>query len=137
MSGFLNHLDYRDLDGETWLLLRPLRYYSETAGGMVVVPRGFKTDLASIPRFFHRVIPKSGRHNYAAVVHDYLYKRNGIRCVNGIKKVLSRQECDMVFLEGMAARECPAWRRWVMYWAVRLCGWRPWNGHVRKNSAGD
>ena len=39
----------------------------------VNVPTGFVTDLASIPRPFWSVFPKTGRYAYAAIVHDYLY----------------------------------------------------------------
>ena len=39
----------------------------------VRVPKGFTTDLASIPRAFTWLIPKLGRHLVPAVVHDYCY----------------------------------------------------------------
>lgn len=40
----------------------------------VSVPRGFCTDLASIPQFFWSFgLPRTGRYAYAAIVHDFLY----------------------------------------------------------------
>ena len=39
----------------------------------VRVPKGFVTDLASVPRIFWSKYPPIGRYAYAAVVHDYLY----------------------------------------------------------------
>jgi hypothetical protein len=39
----------------------------------VRVPKGFVTDLASVPRPFWTKYPPVGRYAYAAVVHDYLY----------------------------------------------------------------
>jgi hypothetical protein len=40
---------------------------------LVIVPRGFETDYASIPRAFWVILAPTGKHTYAAVVHDYLY----------------------------------------------------------------
>jgi hypothetical protein len=39
----------------------------------VNVPSGFVTDLASVPRLFWSVFPRTGRYAYAAIAHDYLY----------------------------------------------------------------
>ncbi len=38
----------------------------------ITVPAGAVTDFASIPRFARMLIPKLGRYNKAAVIHDYL-----------------------------------------------------------------
>lgn len=39
----------------------------------VIVPKGFVSDLASVPRVFWGVFPRTGPYAYAAIVHDYLY----------------------------------------------------------------
>lgn len=39
----------------------------------VTVPKGFVTDLASIPRPFWSLMPRDGSYADAAVLHDYLY----------------------------------------------------------------
>jgi hypothetical protein len=39
----------------------------------VQVPKGFVTDLASIPAIFWSILPKDAAYAYAAIVHDYLY----------------------------------------------------------------
>ena len=36
------------------------------------VPKGFRTDFASIPKLFRIVLSPIGRHGKAAVIHDYL-----------------------------------------------------------------
>lgn len=44
-----------------------------TGGRVVTVPRGYKTDFASVPPILWGFIPSIGRHNLAALLHDYLY----------------------------------------------------------------
>lgn len=39
----------------------------------VSVPRGFVTDLASVPRPFWSVVGPTGKHGQAAIFHDWLY----------------------------------------------------------------
>ncbi len=39
----------------------------------VEVPKGFVTDLASIPQVFWNVLRPDDKYAYAAIVHDYLY----------------------------------------------------------------
>ena len=39
----------------------------------VAVPRGFVTDLKSLPKAFWSLVPPDGAYAYAAVIHDYLY----------------------------------------------------------------
>lgn len=60
--------DYYYTDGE-------LRWAPEGGSNLpsVRVPKGFVTDLASVPSFFWSKYPPIGRYAYAAVVHDYLY----------------------------------------------------------------
>ena len=46
----------------------------ETAGhGNISVPKGFVTDLASIPRLFWTIFPPAAAYSYPAIIHDYLY----------------------------------------------------------------
>jgi hypothetical protein len=43
----------------------------------VTVPRGFVTDLATIPVYFWWAIKPTGRHGHAAILHDWLYWEQG------------------------------------------------------------
>lgn len=99
----------------TFRLVRPFRV--RALGKIYEVPIGFETDFASVPRIFWRIIPPWGCWSPAAVVHDYLYAHNGC----------SRKKADQIFLDIMIQLEVPKWPRTLMYWAVRLFGWRPWN----------
>lgn len=42
----------------------------EHGGDEIVVPVGFKTDMASVPRFLTWLTPVAGAHNRAAILHD-------------------------------------------------------------------
>lgn len=83
----------------------------------VRIPKGFGTDLASIPRLFQNIVPKVGRHIQPAIVHDYTYVYD-----TGLTKV----EADQMFLDGMKSVGVPWYRRRVMYWAVRIGGTGHW-----------
>lgn len=108
-------LDISDVDDE-WILAGPL-IYSDVDGRSFVIPRGFVTDLASIPRVFHPLIKVNGKHRPAAIVHDWLYETQR----------LTRAQSDLVFLRAM--QDCGVrWsQRWVMYLVVRAGGWLPWS----------
>lgn len=81
------------------------------------VPVGFGTDLASIPQFFRNVVPQIGRHIQPAICHDYAYVYD---------VGLTKEEADLMFLDGMKSVGVPWWRRQVMYLAVRLGGKGRW-----------
>ncbi len=81
-------------------------------GTTIRVPAGFVSDFASVPRFFWRVLPPWGRYSPAAVIHDHLYSTGKV----------SRADADRAFLTLMQRLGVPAWKRTVMYWAVRLFG---------------
>ena len=87
----------------------------------IIIPVGFVTDFASIPRVFRWLIEKLGRHNKAAVVHDALYQNVAPGCYNFTRKMV-----DQCFLAGMADLGVVKWKRTLMYWAVRLFGWASW-----------
>lgn len=86
---------------------------SEGMGLEVVVPRGYLTDFASIPRFFWRAFPPTGPYRRAAVIHDWLYS----------SRACSRAIADAVFLDAMNSLGVPWWPRIPVYLAVRCFGW--------------
>lgn len=102
-------------DSGEWILKEKLTYVTE-AGEIITVPEGFVTDLASIPRAFHWLIPVNGKHRSAAIIHDYLY----------VVKDRSRSEADAIFLEAMKSSGVRWSQRRVMYLAVRLGGGIAW-----------
>lgn len=78
----------------------------------VKVPKGFKTDLDSIPRIpiFYQWL--KGRTVIATIVHDYLYS---------VKH--DRKEADMIFTKLMKLTGVRGRYRYPIYWAARLFGW--------------
>ena len=105
-----------------WRLTESLFWYHPVTGRNVV-PKGFPTDLASIPRFFRRVFNVNGRHREEAVVHDYLYSKKGE--LGELK--LTRKQCDQIFHDLMKADGIAAWKRKSMYQAVRYFGGSHWD----------
>lgn len=86
----------------------PFAYISKD-GTYYNVPVGIDTDFASIPRVFRRIISRTGRHDKAAVLHDYLCEY----------KIVSRKKADMIFLEAMETLKVNWFKRKIMYKAVR------------------
>jgi hypothetical protein len=104
-----------------WALSTPLIYAAGPAGAAVIVPAGYVTDLASIPRFAWSLgFAPDGPWAKAAVVHDYLY------ATRGLSGRYSRAQADGILDQAMAALGVPAWRRAVIWAAVRLGGAGGW-----------
>lgn len=115
-------------------LTATLKYYSPLVGEVIVVPRGFVCDLASVPRLPVIYWLFGSTQDRPAVIHDFLYK----------KKLFPRGICDAVFLEAMKCEHDnmptlpgplawpqDGWRyihRNCMYFGVRLGGWHSYEG---------
>ena len=112
MTGiFHGPLIVEDVNGETWTLVRPLAYIDED-GTRYDVPAGFVTDFASIPRGFWNLYPKVGKHNRAAVVHDWL-------CVT---RPIDSASVHAVFKRALKACGVNKFNRAVMFSMVRVFG---------------
>jgi len=60
----------------------------------IIVESGYRSDFASIPRFFWRLLPPIGRYTAAAVVHDWLCDKRPAWC--------SHKLAARIFEEAMA-----------------------------------
>lgn len=100
-----------------WRVLEQPFAFLSYSKGEIVVPAGFDTDYASIPRIFWNIYPPDGSYTEAAVIHDFLY----------YEQPFDRDECDLVFYEAMTALGVPWLRRQIIYRAVRLGGWHAWH----------
>lgn len=76
------------------------------------VPKGFETDLASVPRIPFAYWLAGGVGHEAAVIHDYLYRVADVK----------RKYADDVFLAGLKELKVNWFTRRLMYTAVRLFG---------------
>lgn len=111
-------------DGVYEILLEDFTF--ESQGHAFTVPRGFVTDYASIPRFFHRILPQRGRYNPAAVAHDFLYWSG----------VLSKDDADEVLYD-LSERLGVGWfDRHAIYRGVRIGGWVAWNKYRKAERRG-
>lgn len=82
-----------------FVLKVPLRFRSDVAGGVIVVPKDYISDLASIPQFAWSIFMASDdpRIELGGWVHDLLYQRRGVVTLeDGRKTALSRKEADMI-----------------------------------------
>lgn len=120
MAKFLTSLvmeNATDQDDGKWRLTQPLIYDSDVAKRVIVVPVGFVTDLASVPRVPIAYMLAGGTSNEASVVHDFLYTSH----------IVDRETADAVLKEASAVTGVPAWRRWIMWAGVRIGGASHWN----------
>jgi hypothetical protein len=119
VSAFLTSLDCREVDefGGLWQLLAPLAYDCATLGKVVVVPSGFVTDFASVPRLPFFYLAEGGKGNKAAVVHDWLYSAQAV----------DRKQADQVLREALLASGYSSITANLFYAAVRVGGGSHWN----------
>lgn len=93
----------------------------------VKVPVGFVSDLASIPRAFWTVLRPTGRHAYAAIVHDYLYWT----------QERTREEADLIFRFALEDSKVEAAVVTALYQAVRQFGGSAWSNNRRLRGGGE
>ena len=91
----------------------------------IVIPEGFRFDLASIPRLLWAMIAPFELSIAAPLVHDFLYRYGGMLASG---QLLNRSEADTIFAELMEREGVPGWRRVLAYRAVRTFGRGSWSG---------
>jgi hypothetical protein len=126
MSKFLTNLNAELVSDKVWQLTKYLSYKSDLLDCTVLVPSGFQTDLASVPRIPIVYSIWGARAHREAVVHDYLFRSDAVPLV-------TFSVGNKVFLESMKATGKSVWIRWPMYIGVQL-GSRAFY-HIRKVSA--
>lgn len=89
-------------------------------GYNLTVPRGFKTDLASIPWLLRGITNTYQLGITGPVVHDYCYVKKGLIDDYGSK--ITRQQSDRFFAALMFNEHVPIWRINAAYYAVRVFG---------------
>lgn len=96
---------------------------------VIDVPKGFVTDLASVPRVIWNLFPPFGKYTEAAIVHDALYRGQAkfYDCVVAspapfVVEAYTRKDSDEIFLAAMEALGVSAVTRYILYAAVRTFG---------------
>jgi hypothetical protein len=117
-------------DGGNWMLQSPLIHeIGEDGRYVVIVPRGFVTDFASIPQVvqvLRGVRPTTERYGVAAVVHDYLYWRQDC----------TREQSDRIMAIAMKEAGVSMLERTLIYEAVRQFGQSAWDGNRSARQTG-
>ncbi len=116
-TGFDRDLAIRAATATTWVLTEPLTW-TGTQNDTFVVPTGFVTDLASVPRFLHWLTLPYGAYTRAAVLHDWLITER-INHPDPALRVTSR-DVDGIFRRIMQELGVSWMKRWTMWSAVRL-----------------
>jgi hypothetical protein len=116
-------------DGSNWMLQSPLvQEIGKNSPYIVIVPRGFVTDFASIPQplqILHASV-SIGRYGNAAVVHDYLYWRQDC----------TREQSDHILAITMMEAGVSFLERQLIYQSVRQFGQSAWDGNKRARQSG-
>ena len=116
MSKFLTELDAKLIkDDRIWKLDSPLIYESDLLG-LIEVPEGFETDLASVPRVPFVYMMWGGKAHREGVLHDYLFRIDSV-------PLASYSQANKVFFEAMTVRGKPDYVRYPMWLGVVLGGW--------------
>ncbi len=106
---------------ESFALERRIGYTDRTLGDLLVpATPDFRTDLTSVPTVFTWLVPRTGAHLPAALLHDGL--------VGGVDEpasyvsveghVVARDDADRVFRDAMGDTGTGVVRRWVVWAAV-------------------
>jgi len=90
------------------------------------IPRGLVTDLDSVPHVPVLFSLFKGWARWSALLHDFLYSGTSV----------SRAVADALFHRAMLEEGVPSHIALLMYWAVRVMGWRRYN-KKRQISADD
>lgn len=108
------------IGGDTWRVHEDV-VYDAGASGIVTIPAGFVTDLASIPH----ALPLAMAVNTeaAAIVHDWLY----------VTGKMSRKTSDAVLFLALIDSGVSMERATTIYEAVRIGGAIPWKEHRSKD----
>lgn len=89
-----------------------------------VIPKNFKTNLASVPRLLWFVFPTFGTWTTPSIVHDYLYATS-----NEIK--YTRKKADIIFRDLCIQYNTPKHIAYLFYYMIRWFGY--FNYKKRKN----
>ena len=119
MAKFLSKLDVEQVEDRreegrgTWRLLSPLIYRSDVADDTFVVPKGFVTDFASVPRIPLAFDWLGDRGNLAATLHDRLYSK---------PHMVRRAMADRILLEALIVQGVPRLAALAIWLGVRIGG---------------
>ncbi len=108
---------------EAWSLERRLAYLDRHVGELLVpADTDFRTDLTSVPALFTWLVPKTGAHLPAALLHDALVagRDDPTSYVSTEGREVDRVTADRIFRDAMADTGTGVLRRWIVWTAVTV-----------------
>ncbi len=131
-----------------FVLTAPLVYNSNTICGFIIVPEGFRTDFASVPRLpiIYTLLGNLG--NAAACLHDFLYTEPHLPIGTGCNAV-TKEIADIILrgaiIDGMVkdgSKETTIWQSiknicyvvigYCFYYGVKIGGASHWGKSLKK-----
>ncbi len=106
-----------NIDGEKRTTLSPITF--ETKQYKIVVPKGFITDLGSIPIMLQPIFPKDGKAMFGYILHDYLYQMG----------LFTRDESDDILEDAMHSLGVSYFRGKSVRIGLKIGGQKAWNEH--------
>ena len=109
-----------------FLLREEVRFNSTIAAGVIQVPVGYLSDLASIPQFAWSIFMASDdpRIELGGWVHDLLYQNHGVVTLeDGTQTNLTRKQADRILAyEAMPDLSATSFQQNAVYQALRKFG---------------
>lgn len=108
-------------DRERFAMQRRIAYLDRHLGELLVPrdTRTFRSDLTSVPAFFTWLVPKTGKHLPATLLHDGLIHPPGDPTYTSTEgHVVLRAQADRVLRDAMADSGTALIRRWLVWSAV-------------------
>jgi hypothetical protein len=114
-----------------YFLLKPIswtpNFVKTSKMAEVMVPKGFVTDLASIPALFYSWLRPDGNYAYAAIIHDYLYWEQS----------RPKEQADEILKSAMEDLQVDHSKIVAIYSAVSLGGGQAWDQNKRLKAEGE
>ena len=106
---FLSPLRVECVSERCWIVNQDFHFSVD--GKEHIVPTGYETDWASVPRIPFAYLVAGNISHRAPLCHDFLYTTSE-----------DRKWADLVLMAALEEEGVPAWKRWLMYYAVRAFG---------------
>jgi len=114
---FKSKLKIEAVEREDFYILTSHLSYITNIGDKIIVPKGFKTNFASVPRLAKFYIDDDDWQIRApSVVHDYLYS------AESAKLGFNRQQADGILFEAMVGLGMRKTKALLIYYTLRLFG---------------
>jgi len=105
------------------VLTEDLHYWCARTQRTYIVPAGFISDCASIPKVLWPIIghPFDARWRKEAVLHDWFYRST--------TPIVNRKTADQIFYDGLRANGLGYMKAQSMYFGVRIGGRTGWSSN--------